>query len=145
MRVTYAGSVSIAVGGRDDRHAVRIGHANRDRRPSRGELSEPVVSEERQMRLAGIVVNHAEGAGRGVDIRWRAARRDGCRDRTVYEDIVSGANQAAEGLAAGVGGKDVLTDSRHPAVSRLASVYHRRECAVAEQPVLAGVGERDDG
>ena len=53
--------MSIAIASRNDGDAVRIGHTNRDRCSGRrGELAKRVVSEERQVRLTGAMVNHSE-------------------------------------------------------------------------------------
>ena len=136
-------SVSIAIASRQDCNAVGIGHANRDGRAVRGELTELVVSEERQVRLAGAMVDHAEDAGVGVDV----GRCPGGNDRgdlAVHEHVASRAHQAADRLASRVGGEHILAHPGRPAVSRLTGVDDRCERPAAEQSNLAGVCQRDD-
>src|SRR5262249_10736305 len=87
-------SVLIPVAG-ENRDAVGIRHANGNRRPFRGEFAKAVVCEQREMRLAGAVVDHTEDTLITVDVGWRSSGNAG-RHCAVNEDVVPSADQAAE-------------------------------------------------
>src|SRR5258708_4778152 len=82
-------SVSILIAGRQDGHAVGIGYANRNRRPVRGEFTEGVVSEQRQMRLAGAVVNHTEDARVRIEVGRCSSGGNAGGYLAVHENIAS--------------------------------------------------------
>src|SRR5881396_3733552 len=128
-------SVVVPVTRGEDGHAIRIRHAEVDRRAAEGKFAERVMGQQRQMGLSGAVVNHAQDALVRVDIGWSAAW-DLRGHWGVDEDIAPRTNQTADGLARRVHAEDVFADSGRPARSALACGSNRRERAVSEQSVL---------
>ena len=85
-------SVPVVVARRENRHAIRVGDADRDRRARRRELAKPVVREHRKVRLAGAVIDNAEDARIRIDV-GRCSCRNLRGDQTVDKDVVARSDQ----------------------------------------------------
>jgi hypothetical protein len=72
----FSRSVPFQIGRRHDGHTVGIRHPKRDRRSAWGKLAEFVICPQRQVRLPGDVVDHAEGTRISANIRRRSPGRD---------------------------------------------------------------------
>src|SRR5207245_10521522 len=101
-------SVVVPVARGEDGHAIRIRHAEVDRRAAEGKLAERVIGQQRQMRLSGAVVNHAQDALIRIDIGWSAAWDLRCH-RCDDEDIAPRTHQTADDHARRDHDADVLS------------------------------------
>src|SRR5258707_7742923 len=96
------------------------------------------------MRLPGGAIDDSQDASVRVKVRGRTGG-NARSDSAIHEDIAAGADQPAQGSAARVGGEDVLPDASRPARRRLACGNDGAKRAVAEQTILTGVRQGDEG